>query len=187
MRKSCSRRRDRPLERTRSVASHFIFLVAFLRIELTLSPFNLSIQIWMKSAVLERQSGSLDTALLTLEEGIAKFPSFDKLYMIKGQILESQSKNPQARETYAKGVKACPKSTALWILASRLEERAGIVIKARSLLEKARLLNPADPDLWEETVKVEERSGSTAQSRTMLARGESRLAFSFRLFVSRWP
>lgn len=125
----------------------------------------------MKSAALERQQNQLDSALTTLEQGIVKFSTFAKLYMMKGQIHEDRKETAKARETYAKGVKACPKSVPLWILSSRLEEKAGVAIKARSLLEKARLLNPKDAELWEETVRVEERAGSAAQSKTMLARG----------------
>jgi predicted negative regulator of RcsB-dependent stress response len=139
---------------------------------LTRSPYAL-LQIWMKSAVLERQQGNLDVALKTLDEGIAKFPTFDKLYMIKGQIFQDRGEVAQARETYAKAVKVCSKSVPLWILASRLEEKAGVVIKARSLLEKARLVNPKEAELWEESVRVEERSGSAAQARAVLARGAS--------------
>lgn len=127
----------------------------------------------MKSAVLERQQGNVDAALKTLDEGIAKFPTFDKLYMIKGQIFQDRGEVALARETYARAVKVCPKSVPLWILASRLEEAAGVVIKARSLLEKARLVNPKEAELWEESVRVEERAGSVAQARNVLARGAS--------------
>lgn len=141
----------------------------------------------MKSAILERQQGNLDQAMKTLDEGIAKFPNFDKLYMIKGQILQSRNQNPQARETYAKAVKVCPTSIPLWILASRLEEKAGIAIKARSLLEKARLVNPKEAELWEESVRVEERAGSAAQARAVLARGLQDCPTSGRLWaISIW-
>lgn len=141
----------------------------------------------MKSAVLERQQGNLDQAMKTLDEGIAKFPNFDKLYMIKGQIFQCRDQNPQARETYAKAVKVCPTSIPLWILASRLEEKAGIAIKARSLLEKARLVNPKEAELWEESVRVEERAGSAAQARAVLARGLQDCPTSGRLWaISIW-
>lgn len=123
--------------------------------------------------MLERQIGKLDEALQTLEEAIKKFPTFDKMYMIKGQIHEDRSEIPLARETYAKGVKACPKSVPLWLLSTRLEEKAGITIKARALLEKARMQNPKNEKLWAESVKVEERAGGASQAKAMLARGRS--------------
>ncbi|ORX36867.1 PRP1 splicing factor, N-terminal-domain-containing protein [Kockovaella imperatae] len=127
-------------------------------------------RIWMKSAMLERQLGMLDAALDTLQQAISKYPGFDKLHMIRGQILESRGETSEARSAYAQGCKSCPKSIPLWILSARLEEKAGIVIKARSLLEKARLHNPKNDELWMESIKIEERSGSAQQAKSVLAR-----------------
>ncbi|KAG6852232.1 hypothetical protein C0991_001811, partial [Blastosporella zonata] len=128
-------------------------------------------RIWMKSAVFERQQGQISTALETVSAALVKFPKFAKLYMIQGQIHETQKNNAAARASFAAGYKACPKETALWILSSRLEEADGKSIKARALLEKARLVNPASDVLWAEAVSVEERSGGAAQAKAMLARG----------------
>ncbi|KAF5378077.1 hypothetical protein D9615_007629 [Tricholomella constricta] len=128
-------------------------------------------RIWMKSAVFERQQGQTTTALETVSAALTKFPKFAKLYMIQGQIYQSQKNHPSARASFAAGYKACPKETTLWILASRLEEADGKSIKARALLEKARLVNPASDVLWAEAVSVEERSGGAAQAKAMLARG----------------
>lgn len=131
----------------------------------------------MKAAVLERQLGNLDVAISILDQAIGKFPNFDKLHMIRGQILTSRNEIPQARMAYAQGCKACQKSVPLWILAARLEEKAGVTIKARSLLEKARLYNPKNEDLWAESVKIEERAGGAQQAKSLLARGEYGIAF----------
>jgi pre-mRNA-processing factor 6 len=60
-------------------------------------------QIWMKSAVFERQQGQLDAALETLAIALTKFPKFAKLYMIQGQILQSQGKFPEARASFTAG------------------------------------------------------------------------------------
>ena len=125
----------------------------------------------MKSAVFERQQGQTSTALETLSTALKKYPKFAKLYMIQGQIYQSQKNYPAARASFATGIKACPKDVTLWILASRLEEADGKSIKARALLDKARLANPASDALWAEAVGVEERSGGTAQAKTVLARG----------------
>ncbi|KAJ7688479.1 PRP1 splicing factor, N-terminal-domain-containing protein [Mycena rosella] len=127
-------------------------------------------RIWMKSAVFERQQGQLDAALETLATALIKFPKFAKLYMIQGQILQSQKKFPAARASFSAGLKTCPKEATLWILASRLEEADNKSIKARAILEKARLVNPANDVLWAEAVGVEERSGGAAQAKAMLAR-----------------
>ncbi|KIY47069.1 hypothetical protein FISHEDRAFT_46114 [Fistulina hepatica ATCC 64428] len=127
-------------------------------------------RIWMKSAVFERQQGQLDTALDTLSTALKKFPKFAKLYMIQGQIYESQKKYSAARASYAAGLKLCPKECTLWILASRLEETEGKSIKARALLDRARQVNPGVDVLWAEAVGVEERSGGPTQAKAMLAR-----------------
>lgn len=127
----------------------------------------------MKSATLERQLGMLDEAPKTLEQAIAKYPSYDKLHMIRGQIFEGQGEIVSARNAYGQGCKACPKSIPLWQLSARLEEKAGVTIKARALLEKAKLYNPKNDELWAESIKMEERGGSTQQARAVLARGEA--------------
>jgi pre-mRNA-processing factor 6 len=125
--------------------------------------------------VFERQHGTVEDALKTTEEAIAKFPEADKLYMIKGQILDSQGNVSGAREAYAAGTKKVPTSVPLWLLASRLEEKAGLAIKARALLERARHYNPKNDELWLESIRVEERQGSAAQAKATMARGASEI------------
>jgi len=125
----------------------------------------------MKSAVFERQRGQISTALNTLSKALVKFPKFAKLYMIQGQIHQSQKDYTSARTSFAAGLKACPKEPMYNILASKLEEADGKSIKARALLEKARLVIPANDVLWAEAVGVEERSGGGSQAKAMLARG----------------
>lgn len=105
-----------------------------------------------------------------LSTAISKFPKFAKLYMIQGQIYQSQKAYPAARGSFSAGIKACPKEVTLWILASRLEEADGKSIKARALLEKARQVNPNNDTLWAEAIGVEERSGGAPQAKAMLAR-----------------
>lgn len=129
-------------------------------------------QIWMKSAVFERQQGHASMALETLKTALTKFPKFAKLYMIQGQIHQAQKNFAGARASYAAGLKACPKEVTLWVLASKLEELDGKSIRARALLEKGRQFNPGSDVLWAEAVGVEERSGGAAQAKAMLARGE---------------
>lgn len=130
-------------------------------------------QIWMKSAVLERDHGSKDEALRLVNEGLTKYPAASKLYMIKGQLLEERDNIPAARETYANGTKKSPQSVPLWIMASRLEEKAKLGIKSRAIMERARMHNPKDSEIWMESIKLEERTGSTGQAKTMMARGAS--------------
>jgi pre-mRNA-processing factor 6 len=127
----------------------------------------------MKSAQLERQLGKLDEALKTLEEAIKKFPQFDKLHMIRGQIHDSRGDTVAARQAYALGCKSCPKSIPLWILSARLEVKAGVIIKARGLLERARLYNPKNDELWTESIQIEEKASGPQQAKSLLARGKS--------------
>lgn len=105
-------------------------------------------KVWIKSAVLERQLGKITEAVQLLDQGLEKYPTADKLWMIRGQILVDRGDNQKARENYVKALKSCPKSVPLWILYSRLEDKAGLLVKARSLLERGRILNPKTPELW---------------------------------------
>ncbi|KAJ7117894.1 PRP1 splicing factor, N-terminal-domain-containing protein [Mycena crocata] len=127
--------------------------------------------VWMKAAVFERQQGNLDEALSITVDGLSKFPTFAKLYMIQGQINTNLGRTAAARASFSAGLKACPKEPNLWILASRLEEKEKKNIKARSLLEKARLLLPEEEIIWAEALHVEERFGSATAARSMLSRG----------------
>jgi pre-mRNA-processing factor 6 len=128
-------------------------------------------KVWMKAAILERLMGEYDAALEILNQAIQKYPTFPKLWMIKGQIEDIHQQDVvAARETYHCGLKQCPNNTVLWLLASRLEEKAGALVKARALLEKARLLNPKSPELWCEAIRVELRGDNMAMAKALLAK-----------------
>jgi pre-mRNA-processing factor 6 len=126
-------------------------------------------RVWIKSVAFERQLGNIDEALDLVSQGLQLFPRGDKLWMMKGQIYESQNRYPQAREAYGTGTRACPKSVPLWLLASRLEEKAGIVVKARSVLDRARLATPKNAELWTESIRVERRANNIAQAKVLMA------------------
>jgi pre-mRNA-processing factor 6 len=129
-------------------------------------------RVWMKSVAFERQLGDTDAALDLINQALQLFPASAKLWMIKGQIYESDNKFPQAREAYSTGTKACPKSVVLWLLFCRLEEKAGLVVKARSVLDRARLAVPKSAELWTESVRVERRASpnNLAQAKIMMAK-----------------
>ncbi|KAJ3316028.1 hypothetical protein HDV04_000237 [Boothiomyces sp. JEL0838] len=129
-------------------------------------------RVWMKSAVLERILKNYDEALQIVEGGIKKFPTFEKLWIMKGQILQDDKKDfEKARIHYALALKTLPKSIILWKLASNLEEQLGVSVKARAILERARILNPKNADLWTEAVNVEQRAGNAAMAKVLLAKG----------------
>ncbi|GAM34034.1 U4/U6 x U5 tri-snRNP complex subunit [Talaromyces pinophilus] len=127
--------------------------------------------IWLAASVaFERQLGNMDEALDLVNQGLQIYPKADKLWMMKGQIYESQKKYPQAREAYGTGTRACPQSVPLWLLASRLEEKAGVVVKARSILDRARLAVPKNAELWTESVRVERRANNISQAKVLMAK-----------------
>ncbi|KAE8157450.1 PRP1 splicing factor, N-terminal-domain-containing protein [Aspergillus tamarii] len=127
-------------------------------------------RVWVKSVAFERQLGNADEALDLVNQGLQLYPKADKLWMMKGQIYESQNKYPQAREAYGTGTRACSRSVPLWLLASRLEEKAGAVVKARSVLDRARLAVPKSAELWTESVRVERRANNMAQAKILMAK-----------------
>jgi pre-mRNA-processing factor 6 len=127
-------------------------------------------RVWTKSVAFERQLGNGEAALDLVNQALQLFPAAAKLWMMKGQIYESEGKAPQAREAYSTGTKACPKSVPLWLLFSRLEEKAGNVVKARSVLDRARLAVPKSAELWTESVRVERRANNISQAKVLMAK-----------------
>jgi pre-mRNA-processing factor 6 len=128
-------------------------------------------RVWMKSAVFERSQGNFKGALDILDDALEKYSDFDKLWMIKGQILAHDMQDlTMARQVYAKATKACSKSIPLWIQAARVEEAANVLIKGRAMLERARLLNPKTPELWLEAILLEERGGNQAMAKAMMSK-----------------
>lgn len=144
-------------------------------------------RVYMKSAVLEREEKKFGEAIQLIEEGIALYPKFPKLYIMGGQICaddlpKQKSSLERARKFYQRGLQQCPDNAVLWILASRLEERSATfdpdqtaragagATKARSLLELARLQNPKNPELWLEATRLERRSGNPKLAETLMAK-----------------
>uniref|UniRef100_A0A0K0FKK2 Pre-mRNA-processing factor 6 n=1 Tax=Strongyloides venezuelensis TaxID=75913 RepID=A0A0K0FKK2_STRVS len=127
-------------------------------------------RIWMKSAKFEWCLGNLDKAKEILLQGIEKFDTYPKLYMMLGQLYIEQGVIDDARKVFTNGIRKNINCTTLWILLSRLEESQGQLIKARSDLEKARLKNPKNPLLWLESIRLEWRSGLKELAKERLSR-----------------
>tara|TARA_B110000208_G_scaffold77172_1_gene98881 strand:- start:760 stop:3714 length:2955 start_codon:yes stop_codon:yes gene_type:complete len=131
-------------------------------------------RVWMKSALLEWQRGNLalERKLLDVEDGggaLARYPNFDKLWLMAGQMEEEEGNAAAARERYGRGLARCHHSIPLWLAASRLEERTSSETKARSLLELGRLKNKKNDELWLESVRLERRAGSAQLAATLMA------------------
>lgn len=127
-------------------------------------------RVFMKSVKFEWCMGDIESAKSLLNDSLERYPTFPKLWMMKGQ-LEDQSGNLEAaKEAYQQGLKKCPHSIPLWLLLSRMEERIGMLIKARAVLEKARLKNPKNPQLWLEAVRLEIRGNLKNAAQSLMAR-----------------
>ncbi|CDR99669.1 probable pre-mRNA splicing factor prp1 [Sporisorium scitamineum] len=136
-----------------------------------------SARVWMKSALFERDHGSLERAVGLVDEALGKFASFEKLYMLGAELARMRAEGQEegvkkAREYLSRGTRACPTSSTLWILSSRLETSLGLTIRSRALLERARLLNPLSPTIWYESIQVELSATppNPTQAKTLLAR-----------------
>lgn len=135
-------------------------------------------RVWIKSAVFERDEGRASNALRIVDEGLLKYNDEPKLWLMKAQLLQTQSVTASkedgiraAREALSKATRSCPTSIAVWLSASRLEETAGLAIRARAILERARLANPRNEVIWLEAARVEDRAGSPQEYRRLLSRG----------------
>ncbi len=73
-----------------------------------------------------------------LEEGARRFPYFDKLHLMRGQLEERAGRPDAARAAYEAGLRRCLGSAPLWVAAARLEAATGAVGKARARLEQVR-------------------------------------------------
>ena len=83
-----------------------------------------SARIWMKSALLEWQVEDTAQEETLLKEALLKYPSYDKLWMMMGQLCDEQKQDTEsARMFYKKGLHNCPNSVPLWCLAASLEFR----------------------------------------------------------------
>ena len=61
-------------------------------------------RVMMKSAKLEWQLNNLEMAKTLLDEALAKYPDFAKLWMMRGQIVEQEEDENSARDIYLQGV-----------------------------------------------------------------------------------
>jgi len=127
-------------------------------------------RVWMKSAIVERELGNASEERSLLEEGTKRFPTFEKFYLMLGQLEERLRNVEAARAVYRRGLLHCMASLPLWVCAARLEESAGNVAKARAMLEQGRLKNPKSEELWLAAVRTEKRAGNEKAAEASLAK-----------------
>ena len=105
-----------------------------------------------------------------LDEGIRRFPTFDKLYLMRGQLDERAGLLESARAAYQAGLRRCIHSVPLWKSLARMEESAGAMSRARAFLEQARMKNPGNEELWLAAVRTELRAGNAKEANTLMAK-----------------
>ncbi|VVB09608.1 unnamed protein product [Arabis nemorensis] len=125
---------------------------------------------WMKSAIVERELGTVEEERRLLKEGVKQFPSFFKLWLMLGQ-LEERSKHPeQAKNAYSSGLKHCPECIPLSLSLADLEEKVNGLNKARVVLTNARNKNPKAEELWLAAIRAELRHGNKKEAERLMSK-----------------
>lgn len=77
-------------------------------------PASSTQRVWMKSAIVERELGNVAEERRLLKAALERFPDFDKLWLMLGQLEERQRATAAARQAYQNGLKRCINSVPLW-------------------------------------------------------------------------
>jgi pre-mRNA-processing factor 6 len=77
-------------------------------------PASSTQRVWMKSAVVERELGNVAEERRLLKAALERFPYFDKLWLMLGQLEQRQGAIVAARLAYQNGLKRCISSVPLW-------------------------------------------------------------------------
>ncbi|PQP97473.1 protein STABILIZED1-like [Prunus yedoensis var. nudiflora] len=118
----------------------------------------------------ERGLGNVEEERKLLDEGLKKFPSFFKLWLMLGQLEERLDRLEKAKEAYDLGLKHCPNSIPLWLSLVNLEENLNGVTSARAVLTLARNKNPQNPQLWLAATRTELRHGNNKEADILMAK-----------------
>ena len=77
-------------------------------------PASSTQRVWMKSAVVERELGDTAEERRLLRAALERFPYFDKLWLMLGQLEQRGGAVAAARLAYQNGLKRCISSVPLW-------------------------------------------------------------------------
>lgn len=105
-------------------------------------------KVWLKSAVLERTLGNTQREAQLLHEGLELFKDFDKLWMMKAQLMHRTEGPIEARKVCQEAVKNVAFSVNMWLEFARLESETGRIFRARAVLERARSKILKNDRLW---------------------------------------
>jgi len=115
-------------------------------------------KIWLHSCKLLRRiaGGGSDEELALLRDGVAKFASFDKLWMMLLQCMEHRNEDQECIAIANRALQRCSDSIPLWLEYVRiLAHKLGKYGKARSVLQSATLQHPECEDLHLASAKLE--------------------------------
>ncbi len=146
-------------------------------------------KIFLKYALLELERGDVTHVLELLEQGLKKYPHFEKFYLMAGQVYTAGAagagdRTPaeggagsngavdvhKARLLLQTGLKHCPSCAPLWKALLQLEEADKGVVKARSIGEMARLKLPKHELIYLECLRLERRHHSTKLYTNLLSK-----------------
>jgi pre-mRNA-processing factor 6 len=127
-------------------------------------------KLWMKAALLEQEVGATVSALTLIDEGIKKFPTFYKFYLMAAEY--SNTNTAKAIEYLKDGLRRCDNVAAMSIELARLEEHENGPNKARSVLELARIKLPSCPELWLEAFRLERRHANETLADALIVKGQ---------------
>lgn len=140
-------------------------------------------RLYIKSARLEWCLKDLAKAEALLKEGLGINDTYDKFYMMLGQLYTQQERFDDARRAFTTVTRKCPNSITSWILLVQFEEQRNMAVKARSDLDMARLKNPKNELLWLEAIRLEVRGGKKDLALSLLARAQQECENSGRLYA----
>ena len=109
--------------------------------------------------------------ILLLDEGIQKYPGYDKLWLMRIQASERSKDYLKCRKLCREATNQCSHSVNLWCEYARIELSQNRVSKARSVLETARNFIPNNDMLWFKTAELEFKHASLNVCKSKLAQG----------------
>ncbi|GAB4827156.1 hypothetical protein Ancab_034045 [Ancistrocladus abbreviatus] len=83
----------------------------------------------MKSAIVERELGNTEEERRLPDEGLKRFPSFFKLWLMLGELEEQLGQLEQAKKVYESGLHHCPHRIPLGLSLANHEEKTNGVEK----------------------------------------------------------
>ncbi|KAL2899601.1 Protein STABILIZED1 [Bienertia sinuspersici] len=123
-----------------------------------------------RRGTVKRELSNLEEERRLLDEGLQRYPSFFKLWLMLGKLHEKSGDQGKAKESYESGLKNCPHCNPLCFSLETVEEKMSGLSKARAVLTMARKWNPQNPKLWLAAVKAELRHGNKKEVDNLLAK-----------------